>query len=72
MHLGIQGGHADVCRFLMEEKADLQQALDFGALDGRFFIGDFGWYKNMVKFSSTYHIHPHPSVSNKKSCFFEC
>lgn len=30
VHLGIKGGHAEVCRFLMEARADPQEALDFG------------------------------------------
>ena len=38
VHLGIKGGHADVCRFLMEQKADLQEALDFGSS-----VANFSW-----------------------------
>ena len=30
VHLGIKGGHAEVCRFLMEARADPREALDFG------------------------------------------
>ena len=34
VHLAIKGGHAEVCRFLMEAKADPQEALDFGTSAG--------------------------------------
>lgn len=34
VHLAIKGGHAEVCRFLMEARADPQEALDFGTSAG--------------------------------------